>query len=264
MRGSGQIRISYGLDQAICSMELAEALDREAERQGKTVQVHVKVDTGMGRVGIEPDEAVPMLRRLKDFGHLKVVGIFSHLSSADEHDKSFTMRQFEAFRSALDKMRDTGLDVPLKHIANSAGVLDYPETYFDMVRPGIMIYGLYPSSEVSRSILLKTAMTFKTRVSMVKVVPPGTPISYGRTFVAPHRMTVATLPVGYADGLNRLLSNRGEVLIQEKRMPIIGRVCMDMTMVDVTTLDNIQVGDEAVLFGQGLHVDEVAKTLGYH
>jgi len=254
--------VKFRLAQAVASVELLEALDYEASKASTQVNVHVKVDTGMGRIGIKPEDAVSFVRKVNTFKNLNLEGVFSHLSSADEKDKTFSEHQLQLFEQVISELHSAGINVPKKHIANSAAVLDLPQSYYDMVRPGIMIYGLYPSKEVSHSIELKPAMTFKTKVSAVKVVPPGTPISYGGTFITKKRTTVVTLPVGYADGYSRLLSNRGEVLIKGQRVPVIGTVCMDMCMVDVSSVEDVRLGDEVILFGEGLHVDELAAKLG--
>ena len=254
--------VKFRLSQAVASVELLEALDGEAGKASTKVDVHVKVDTGMARIGIKPEDAVPFVRKVMGFKNLNLEGIFSHFSSADERDKTFSMGQLQLFEQVISNLRLAGIEMPKKHMANSAGVLDLPQSYYDMVRPGIMIYGLYPSTEVSRSIELRPAMTFKTKVSQVKVVPSGTPVGYGRTFVTRKKTTVATLPVGYGDGYNRLLSNRGEVLIKGRRAPIIGNVCMDMCMVDVSSVEDIRPGDEVVLFGEDLPVYEFATKIG--
>lgn len=254
--------VKFRLAQAVASVELLEALDYEARKASASVNVHVKVDTGMGRIGIRPEEVVPFVRKVKAFKNLNLEGVFSHLSSADEKDKAFSEHQIELFEHVINKLLAAGIDVPKKHIANSAAVLDLPQSYYDMVRPGIMIYGLYPSKDVSHSIELKAAMTFKTKVTAIKEVPLGTPISYGRKFVTKKRTKIATLPVGYADGYNRFLSNCGEVVIKGQRVPVIGSVCMDMCMVDASRIEDVRPGDEAILFGEGLHVDELAAKLG--
>jgi len=254
--------VNSRLAQAVSSVELLQALDQEARKASTQVDVHVKVDTGMGRIGVPPDEALPLIRKVKTFKNLNLEGLFSHFSSADEKDKTFSQQQLQLFARVVSEVQLAGIEIPLKHIANSAAILDLSQSYYDMVRPGIMIYGLYPSEEVSHSIELQPAMVFKTKVSAVKVVAPGTPISYGRTFVTKKRTTVATLPVGYADGYNRLLSNRGEVLIKGYRAPIIGSVCMDMVMADVSGIEGVQPGDEVILFGEGISVDEVAAKIG--
>jgi alanine racemase len=195
-----------------------------------------------------------------------LVGIFSHFASADEADKTSPKKQIEIFDRVVREIEASKIKIPKKHIANSAGILDLAESYYDLVRPGIMIYGLYPSNEVRRSIQLKPAMTLKTEVVFVKRVPPETPISYGRTFATQKETLVSTIPVGYADGYSRLLSGRGQVLIKGHRAPLIGRICMDMCMIDVSHVGNVQQGDEVILFGRDLSADEIAgmaETINY-
>jgi alanine racemase len=250
------------LDQTVCSVEATEALNQEACKASVRVNVHVEVDTGMGRIGVKPEDVSAFVRRILKFKNLKVKGIFTHFPSADEADKAFSKRQIEIFDRVIRELEVSGITIPQKHLANSAAVLDLPEAYYDLVRPGIMIYGLYPSDKVSHSIELKPAMTLTTRISFLKTVPPGTPISYGRTFVTKKETKVATLPVGYGDGYSRLLSGRGEVLINGHRFPLIGRVCMDMCMVDVSQAGDVEPGDEVILFGEELSVDEIAAKIG--
>jgi alanine racemase len=254
--------VRFRLGQTVTSTKLLEALDHEASKASTRVDVHVKVETGMNRIGVKPDDAVSFVRKVKSFKNLNLEGLFSHFSSADERDKTFSKQQLQLFDQVIAWLHLAGIDIPKKHIANSAAILDLPQSYYDLVRPGIMIYGLYPSREVSRSIELKPAMAFKTRVSEVKVVPPGTPISYGRMFITNKRTTVATLPVGYADGYSRMLSARGEVLIKGRRAPVLGTICMDMCMVDASGVEDIRLGDEVILFGEGLSADEVAAKIG--
>ena len=254
--------VDFNLEQTLCSLEVAEALNQIASNKGTTVNVHLKIETGMGRVGVPPGDALAFVRRMGRFKNLNLKGIFSHFSCADEVDKTFARKQVEVFVVVVREIEASGIRIPKRHMANSAAILDLPESYFDLVRPGIMIYGLYPSAEVSHSIELKPAMTFTTKVTFVKRVPSGSPISYGRTFTTQKETLVATLPVGYADGYSRLLSGRGEVLIKGCRVPLIGRICMDMCMIDVSGVENVQLGDEVILFGEGLPVDEVAEKLG--
>ena len=254
--------VKFRLSQTVATVELLEALDSEAGKASTKVNVHVKVDTGMGRVGINPDDAVSFVRKVMGFKNLNLEGIFSHFPSSDERDKTFSMGQLQLFNQVISNLQLAGIEVPQKHMANSGAVLDLPQSYYDMVRPGIMLYGIYPSREVSRSIKLRPAMTFKTKVAQVKVVPAGTPISYGRTFITNKKTTVATLPVGYGDGYNRLLSNRGEVLIKGHRAPVIGNVCMDMCMVDASGVEDVRPGDEVILFGEDPPVWEFATKIG--
>ncbi len=254
--------IASRLDQTLCSMELAQALDQQARQGAFPINVHVKVDTGMGRIGLQPEDVPAFIRDLQRLKGLHVMGIFTHFASADEADKTFSKRQIEIFDGLIRELELSDFKIPQKHMANSAAVLDLPESYYDLVRPGIMIYGLYPSATVSRSIELKPAMTLKTRISFLKTVPPATPISYGRTFVTQKETRVATLPVGYADGYSRLLSSQGEALVNGHRAPVIGRVCMDMCMIDVSQAGDVKPGDEVILFGEELSVDEIAAKVG--
>ncbi len=254
--------IDSGLEQAISTWELAEALDQEAGKASIRVNVHIKVDTGMGRIGLSPRDAMEFVRKIGCFKNLNIQGVFSHFPSADETNKNFTKRQIETFSDLVKEIEGSGFKIAKKHMANSAAVLDLPESYFDLVRPGIMTYGLYPSGEVSRSIKLKPAMTLKTNVIYVKPVSSGTPVSYGRTYRTKREAVVATLPVGYADGYSRLLSNQGSVFIKGRRAPLIGRVCMDMCMIDVSEIGDVRIGDEVVLFGENPHVDEIADKTG--
>ncbi len=254
--------IDFGLEQTICSLDVAEALNQIASSERTVVNVHIKIETGMGRVGVQPIDSLAFARRIEKFKNLTLKGIFSHFSCADEADKTFAKNQVEIFDGVVREIEASGIKIPKKHMANSAAILDLPESYYDLVRPGIMMYGLYPSPEVSHSIELKPAMTFMTRVTFVKTVPSWTPISYGRTFITDEETPVATLPVGYADGYSRLLSGRGEVLVKGSRAPLVGRICMDMCMIDVSGVENVRPGDEVILFGEGLPVDEVAEKLG--
>lgn len=250
------------LTQTVASLEALKALDRAAKRGEKKVPIHLKVETGMGRIGLPPEKVLAFVRQVFEFKNLFLEGLYSHFAAADQKNKDFALQQLALFKKVIAQLESVGVGIPLKHIANSAAVLDLPDSYLDMVRPGIMIYGLYPSESVTRSIDLKPAMSLRTRVSFLKELAPGFSVSYGGTFVAPQQIRVATLPVGYADGYSRLLSNRAEVIIRGKRLPQIGTICMDMLMVDVSALQDIQVGDEAILFGEGLPVEELAQIMG--
>jgi len=253
--------VDSSLDQTVCSLEPAEALDQEARKTSARINVHVKVDTGMGRIGLKPEDVLAFVSKIQRFRNVNVMGLFTHFASADHADKAFSRRQIHIFDQVIGEMQLKGIEIPLKHMANSAAILDLPESYYDLVRPGIMIYGLYPSDEVSRSMELKPAMRLETKISLLKTVPSGTPISYGGTYVTDRETTVATLPVGYGDGYSRLLAGRGEVLIKGRRAPLIGRVCMDMCMIDVSQIPNVKPGDDVILFGGDLSVDEIAATI---
>jgi len=249
------------LEQTLCTLETAEALDQAARASSQKINVHIKVDTGMGRIGINPVDALDFAHRISRFRNLQLKGIFSHLPCADEPDKSFTRSQIALFGNLLREIEASGIRIPQKHLANSAGILNFPDSHFNLVRPGIMIYGLRPSPHTGQNVALKPAMTLKTKIAYLKQVPPGTPISYGHTFSCESEMRVATLPIGYGDGYSRGLSNGGYAVIRNIHAPLLGRVCMDMCMFDVTDIEDVQTGDEAILFGNKPTVDELADQL---
>jgi alanine racemase len=243
--------VRHGLDQCVTEVGQAETLNRAARRAGQPAAVHLKVDTGMRRVGVSPAEVLPAAARLSSLDYLRLDGLMTHLAEADAEDPAFTQEQLRAFREAEAVLRGVGIRVPVRHAANSAGLVYHPEARLDLVRPGIMLYGCPPAARPRPGDPpLVAALRFRTEIVQLKDVPTGASISYGRTFVAPRPLTVATLPVGYADGLSRLLSNVGQVLVGGRRAPILGRICMDMTMVDVTGVPGVAVGDEAVLIGR--------------
>ncbi|MCL2107569.1 MAG: alanine racemase, partial [Oscillospiraceae bacterium] len=222
-----------GLAQTICSLETARALSEAAQKHGKTLRIHIAVDTGMNRVGFaDTDASVEDIRRIAALPGLACEGIFSHFARADERETEASLGQYRRFDAFLAKLEAAGLRIPLRHICNSAGTMQLPRHY-DMVRVGIAMYGLYPSDETDRAVPLTPAMQWKTHVAQLKTVPAGQGISYGHTFVTTRPTRVATLPVGYADGYPRALSNCGQVIVRGKYAPILGRVCMDLCMVDV-------------------------------
>ncbi|MCL2336910.1 MAG: alanine racemase [Firmicutes bacterium] len=257
------------LSQTISSLEEARALSAAAARERKKAIAHIKVDTGMGRLGFR--SAAPGTERdiltVAALPHLEVEGIFTHFAAADSKNKDYTMEQWDQFNRLLQSLAGQGLAFRYRHAANSAAIIDLPETNLDLVRAGIAMYGAYPSDEVNKErVELRPAMTLKALVAHIKEVPPGTGISYGVTYTTPQQTVVATVSAGYADGYNRLLSSRGEVLIQGRRAPVIGRVCMDQFMVDVGHLPGVTAGDEVVLLGrQGaeeISADELAAKTG--
>jgi alanine racemase len=258
--------VENNIIQTVFTVEQAEALAAAAKKLGKNAVVHLKIDTGMSRIGFRwdsPEEVQPIF----GLDGLIVEGVFTHFAVADMQNKQFTHEQLNRFKQCVDVIESKHGRIPIKHAANSAAIIDLPETYLDMVRPGIMLYGLAPSDEVDLSdIELKPAMTLKTQISMLKSLSAGTTVSYGRNYKADKIITVATLPLGYADGYSRLLSNKAEVLIKGQRARIIGRVCMDQCMVDVTHIPELSVGDEVILFGtdgnDSIRVDELADILG--
>jgi alanine racemase len=251
---------------AVFNWDLAKALNAESTRRAKTAVVHLKVDTGMGRLGIPADKAILFMEALRGLDHIEIQGIYTHFATADQEDKSFTYHQMRTFDEVCQAAEARGIFFQLRHLSNTAAILDLPETYQELVRPGIMVYGVYPSEAVRRTIALHSAMSWKTRVAFIRDLRPGDSVSYGRTFVARRPTRVAGLVVGYADGFPLLLSNRGEVLIRGAKAPVVGAICMDMTMVDVTHIPEAALGDEVVLFGrQGdavIAVEELAQRIG--
>ena len=244
-------------------------LDAAVANRRATLDVHVKVDTGMGRLGLRAGEIDSWLPPLKALKALKIDGVFSHFSTAESVDGDYTKKQLEIFTGVVARLRAAGLS-PLFHFANSAATITQPAAYFDMVRPGIMLYGAYPSPAMAQQITLKPVLSWQTKIIQLKKVPAGTSISYGQTFVTQRESLIATLPVGYADGYQRLLSNRSEALVRGQRAPVAGRVCMDLTMLDVTDIRNVQRGDEVVLLGRQdgaeISADEMAawaNTISY-
>lgn len=261
-----EIMITNGIRPALFTFEMAEAFDKAAEQLGVCAPVHLAVDTGMSRIGFsDKEEGVQTALRAGTLSHLQVEGIFTHFAKADEIDKTYTNMQMDRFTAFCDKLEAGGLTGFMRHCSNSAGILEIPQAHMDMVRAGITIYGIYPSDEVSRELPLAPVMELKSHVVYVKEIEAGTSVSYGGTFVAEKTMKVATIPVGYADGYPRSLSSKGSVLIRGKRAPIIGRVCMDQFMVDVTDID-AQMLDEVTLLGRDgeeeITVDELGALSG--
>ena len=257
--------IQYDLTPTVYDLKLADVLSKRAYHFNKVIKVHVYVDTGMGSIGVKHNKAVEFIKSLKDMKNLFIEGIYTHCSSSDENDSSFTNLQIKRFRAILDALDTIKVRIPLRHMANSGAILGYPEAYFNMVRPGLSLYGLYPSEDVSRDICIRPVMSFKTRIIHIKDMESGDVVGYGRTYRVTKPIRVATLPLGYDDGYNRLLSNQGEVIIRGKKASVIGRVCMDQCFVDVTNIKDVSVGDEVVLYGrQGqetISIESVAEQL---
>ena len=253
---------------SVFTLEMAEELSAAAEKVGKDCRMHFAVDTGMSRIGYQvTEEAADEMAQIAKLPHMIVEGIFTHFAKADEYDKTFTKEQIQKFRKMIAMMEDRGVSIPVKHCSNSAGIAEIREANMDMVRAGITLYGLWPSEEVDQNSLdLKPVMELKTHVAYVKDLEAGRAISYGGTFVAPKKMRIATIPVGYGDGYPRSLSNKGYVLIHGKRADIVGRVCMDQLMVDVTDIPEVQPWDLVTLVGRdgddGITMEELAEASG--
>lgn len=254
--------VELGLTPTVNSLEMGRALAREADALGVRLPVHLKVDTGLNRYGLPPREVVPLADALRELPSLEVEGIFTHFASADEGDKRFTLEQYTTFRSVVEKLPW----IPMRHVSNTATLLDRPEMSLDLVRPGVGLYGLYPSQYVSRSLNLRPALSLKSRIARLTPVAEGDGVSYGRTWRANRPSNIGLVMCGYADGLPRLLSNRGSVLVRGRRAPIVGRVCMDMCMADVTDVPDAAEGDDVVIIGrqgdQEISAADVAELCG--
>ena len=257
----------YKLTPIIYCMKMAQAFSQLSSSRGCQLPVHIKIDTGMGRLGVSEREAVNFITALSKLPGLSLEGIFTHLATADEKDSVYTKKQLRSFKEVLATLYDRGINFPFCHAANSAAAAIHPDSHFNLIRLGISLYGYYPSAVVKKSPLkLIPALTLKSRIVLIKEVPPGTAIGYGCTYVTPSRSVIATVPIGYGDGYSRSLSNCGQILVQGQRVPIIGRVCMDNIMVDISNVKGIKEGEEVVIYGrQGeeeITVDEVASILG--
>ena len=256
-----------GITQTVYDVDMARALSDAAMAAGKTLKIHVKADTGMSRLGwlcgeADQSAAVEAIAQVYALPGLEAEGIYTHFANADG-DEDYTMLQFTRFLDLLEALKDRGITFAIRHCAASAAALKFPCTHLDMVRPGIALYGHYPdpSCEGLDGPGLRPVMTLKTRVASVKTVPAGTPVSYGCTYVLDRETKLAALTIGYADGLPRLCSDRLEVLVKGSRAPIVGRICMDMCMADVTGLD-VAPGDEVEVFGEHLPIEDVAALAG--
>jgi len=259
--------VKWGIRPAITDLNMARALSNAAVKLKKTAFVHLKVDTGLGRIGFFPDEVLDAAERISSMEGVVLEGIFTHFATADSGDLAWTRKQYEKFIDVINKLAQKGIKPKLRHCCNSAATLEAPEMTLDAVRPGHIIMGMYPSPEVKRSILIKPCFEFKTAIGALRELPPGTGVSYGLDYVTRGVEKIAILPLGYADGYYRELWAKGtEVLIRGKRCPVVGRICMDQMMVNVTHLEDVSVGDEVVLIGkQGgdeITLDEIAQKLG--
>ena len=257
--------VTNGIRIPIFDLHSASKINAVANQLGRKCKVHIKVDTGMGRIGITPNKrGLEFVEQVSYMSGIEIEGIFTHFARADETDKSSAYGQLSAFKDFTDAIEKMGIKIPLKHCANSAAIIDMPELHFDIVRSGIITYGLWPSDEVNKdSIRIKPAMEIKSSVIFIKDVPAGTPISYGGTYVTDKETRIATVSIGYADGFPRSLSNKGVVIIRGQRYNVVGRVCMDQLMVDIRMNDEISVGDIVTVVGKDgdeeITMDEFAR-----
>lgn len=256
--------VENDLRPAVCTYETAQALSDIAAEKNKVCRIHIKVDTGMSRIGFQvTPESADTVARISKLPNIMIEGIFTHFARADESSKAPAYEQFKQFEKMIAMVEEKGVQIPLKHCSNSAGIVEIPECNMDMVRAGITLYGLWPSEEVDKTkISLKPVMSLRSRVAYVKELLPGRQISYGGTFTVKKKMIVATVPVGYGDGYARGLSNKGWVLIKGQRAPICGRVCMDQCMVDVTDIPGVKIGDTVTLLGKDADEEITMEQLG--
>jgi len=268
--GEAADAVAHDMAVALWTCEVADALAAAARAAGRRARVHLKIDTGMTRLGVDAGDAAEFARTLAGTDGLEVAGLFSHLASADDVEQAAVQAQIERFRTAVAAVRTAGVSPALVHLANSAAVLSAPAAHFDAVRPGLMLYGYAPAAHLARHATLRPAMRLATRVTQVRRIPAGRAVGYGGTWVAKRPSVIATLPIGYADGYHRRASNRAEVVVRGRRVPIAGRVCMDHVMIDVTDVPDAQAGDRVVLCGSAggaaVFADELARwceTIAY-
>ncbi len=260
--------VQNDIHQAVYTFPLAKALSDAAVKAGKDAYVHIKVDSGMGRIGFLPrEESLDEIEKILALPNIRFEGLFSHFSTADETDKAYTHEQFRRYSFIRDGLAARGLKPHIAHIANSAAIIDLPDYHLDMVRAGIILYGQLPSNEVQKDVLdLHPTMSIKARITNVKMLPDHEAVGYGRKYWTEGERKIATVPIGYADGYTRLLSNKADILVNGKRARIAGNICMDQCMIDVTGIDNVNIGDEVVIIGrQGdevITLDEIADLLG--
>jgi len=260
--------VESDIEQTVYSYDIASEISKVACKAGKVAKLHIAVDTGMGRIGFIPnEESLDEVYKISKLSNIVLEGIFSHFSTADETDKEYSGIQLEKFNWFYNKLILMGIVINMRHISNSAAIIDMPQAHFDAVRPGIILYGYYPSNEVLKEkITLKPVMTLKANIIHIKKVSAGEYISYGRKFRTERESLIATLPIGYADGYSRSLFNKAMVIVNDKLVPVVGKICMDQCMIDITGMEHIKVGDEVILMGESENNsftgDDIAKIMG--
>ncbi len=260
--------LKYDIEQTVFSYKFASKLSRMAQKKNKVARIHIAVDTGMGRIGYLPnEESAEEVYNISKLPNIIIEGVFCHFSTADEKDKTYTYEQVKKYDAFYEKLKEKKVYIKMRHIANSAAIIDLPETHYEAVRPGIITYGYYPSGEVNKeNINLKPVMTLKTNIVHIKTLPAGEYVSYGRKYKTEKESIIATLPIGYADGYSRLLFQKGKVILRGKFAPVIGKICMDQCMIDVTEIDGARIGDEVILIGEDENnkftADTIAELIG--
>lgn len=264
----GNILIKDDIEQTVYDLEYAKELSEIALSLGKKAKIHIAIDTGMGRIGLLPrEESIKIIEEISTLKGISIEGLFTHFATSDEEDKEYSYEQFSKLKDFASKLKERGINIPLKHASNSGAIVDLPETYLDGVRAGIILYGYYPSEQVNKENLdLRNVMTVKTRVCHVKELDKDMYVSYGRTFKTNRKSIIATLPIGYGDGYSRLLSGKAKVIINGKLVSVVGRICMDQCMIDVTDAGEVKVGDEVIILGNDgklkFNADDMAEAMG--
>lgn len=262
-----EMLINNDIEQTVYSLDYAKELSKKAEALGKIAKIHIAVDTGMGRIGFLPNEkSVEEVVEISKLSHLRITGVFTHFSNADEEDKSYAHNQIEKFNSFINEIEKREVNLGVKHISNSASIIDIEDAHYNAIRPGIILYGYYPSDYINKDKLkLMPALSLKCQVIHVKELPKGEYIGYGRKFRTERDSVIATLPIGYADGYIRGLYGKAQVIINGKLAPVVGKICMDQCMIDVTDIGPVNVGDEVILLGEdnGIknNADDMAEML---
>jgi len=253
----------FDLTPSISNIEQACDLSKKGSESGRSIKINIKVDTGLGRFGVDYNEVVSLLAELSKFKNLKIEGVYTHFATAEEGDNEFLRKQLSRFIEVLGKIEEMGVSIPLKHAAGSAAIACLPESYFNMIRPGLLLLGIYPSDELKQDMDLKPVMSFKTRVILVRKVWREMSVGYGRTYIAKRNTHIAICPLGYSDGYPRILSNRGEVIINQRRFPIVGTICLNNMMIEVENNSNVGIGDEVTVIGRSgqeeITVQELAR-----
>ena len=258
--------VKHRLEATICSLTVARSLNRIAAGAGRKSIVHLKVDTGMGRIGISPRDTVEFVQRLRTLDHLTLEGIFTHFATSDEANLAFARRQLSQFKSVIEGLSAAGIHIPMKHSANSGAILQLPESYFDVVRPGIMIYGYLPSRAMTTTLPLKPAMSLRSRIEFMKTVERGTSISYGRRYTTASKTKIGSVAIGYGDGYSRRLTNKATALVNGREYPVVGTICMDQVMINVGLRSRCKAGDPVTLMGRDgtreISCWQIAEKLG--
>ncbi len=252
--------VENNLTPGIAVLDFAKCLNETAKEKQKIINVHVEVDTGMGRVGVKPKDVLNFVKELKKLSNINVEGLYTHFSSADS-SVEYTKQQIEKFEFAINELKRENITPKYIHACNSAGIICYPEAHYNLVRPGISIYGYYPEESMKDKLKLKPSAKLKSKISFIKAVEEGTNISYNRRFTTSRKSVIATVPIGYADGIRRTLTNKGKVYVRGKFAPIVGTVCMDSFMIDVTDVPDAKIGDEVVIFdNENITLEELAEA----